>query len=45
MGYASVKIANDELLAAVSPYAGTSAKPIITPEGSVLVVLEKQNSG
>jgi hypothetical protein len=43
MSYASVKIANDQLIAAIRPFAGTSAKPEVMPDGSLLVVLEKHD--
>ncbi len=44
MSYASVKIASDELIAAIRPFAGTSTKPQVMPDGSLIVVLEKRDA-
>jgi hypothetical protein len=45
MAYASVKVSNDDFLNCVKPYTGTNAKPEVMPDGSLLVVLEKQHGG
>jgi hypothetical protein len=43
MAYASVKVSNEDFLNAIKPYKGTNVKPEVMPDGSLLVILEKQD--